>query len=137
MTKSIHFYLHSFGTWSTHTHQHAQLKERCAVQNSSKIEVISLSSFLQAPQKNFYPFLKKETSTCKCLVGSSDTQCSINHQVVIRHRSPNSDLCGNLISLWREECQTAQREEETQHCFHWILAAHLCRCWRAEYSSLS
>ena len=140
MTKSIRFYFCSFGTCSTHTHQHAQLKEGCAVQNSRKTELISDSFLLpRRPKEDFLTiaFLKEGTFICKCLVGSSDTKCSINHKVIVWHRSSNSDLCGSLVCLWRGECQTAEREEETQHHFHQRLPAPLCRSWRAEHSSSS
>lgn len=65
----------SFGTCSTHTHQHAQLKERCAVQNSRKTELLS-DSFLfpPSPREDFLTiqFLKEGTSICKYLAGSSN-----------------------------------------------------------------
>lgn len=140
MTKSICFHFCSFGTCSTHTHQHAQLKERCAVQNSRKTELVS-DSFLLPPslKEDFLtiPFLKEGTCICKCLVGSSDTKCSSNHMVIVWHSSSHSDLGGSTICLRRGECQRAPREEETQHHFHQRLPAPLCRCWRAAYSSSS
>jgi len=86
-----------------HSYTSAYTTERCAVQNSKKTELTSDSFLLPlSPKEDLLtiPFLKEGTFICKCLAGSSDTKCSMNHKVITaQHRSSNSDLCGSLICL--------------------------------------
>lgn len=107
MTKSVLVYCCCFGTFGTHIHQYAQLKERHTVGNTRESELISLSSFPPTLRKIFYfliiQVLKEGTSISKYLCGSSDRKYI---QLCIFH----SDLHSSLVCLWRGECQVAWKE---------------------------